>query len=48
MYADAEPRAYPEHVRILEMRLRVALLRMDEVRELGRVADEEDGGGVED
>lgn len=30
------------------MRLRIALLGMDEVRELGGIAKEEDGGIVED
>jgi hypothetical protein len=38
----------PEHVGILEMGLRVPLLRVNEVRELGRVAKEEDRGIVED
>ena len=39
---------YPEHVRILQMGLRVPLLGVDEVGEFGRVTDEEDGGVVED
>ncbi len=38
----------PEHVGILQVRLRVTLLRVDEVRELRRVADKEHGGVVED
>lgn len=38
----------PEHVRVLQVGLRVTLLGVDEVGELGRVADEEDGGVVED
>ena len=33
----------PEHVRVLEVGPRVALLRVDEVGELERIADEEDG-----
>ena len=33
-------------VRVVLVRLRVALLRVDEVRELGRVTDEEDRGVV--
>ena len=37
----------PEHVSILEVRLRVALLCMDEVWELGRVADEKHRSVVE-
>ena len=37
----------PEHVGILEMRLRVTLLGVDEVWKLGRVADEEYRGVVE-
>ena len=39
-------RVVPERVGVLEVRLRVALLRVDEVRELGRVAEEENGGVV--
>ena len=39
--------AHPEHVRILEVRLRVTLLGVDKVRELGGVADEEHGRVVE-
>ena len=39
---------YPEHVRVLQMRLRVPLLCVNEVGELGRVTDEEDGGVIED
>jgi hypothetical protein len=38
----------PEHISILEMGLRVPLLGVNEVRELGRVADEEHWGVVED
>jgi hypothetical protein len=38
----------PEHIRILQMGLGIPLLGMDEVRELGRVTDEEDGSVVED
>lgn len=38
----------PEHVGILEVSLRVTLLGVDEMRELGGVTDEEDGGVVED
>jgi hypothetical protein len=38
----------PEHVGVLEMGLGVTLLGVDEVRELCGVADEEDGGVVED
>jgi len=37
----------PEHVGVLEVRLWVTLLRVDEVGELGRVAQEEDGCVVE-
>lgn len=37
----------PEHVGILEMRLRVSLLSVDEMRELCRVANEEDRRVVE-
>lgn len=39
---------HPSHVSILQMRLRVALLCMDKVGELGRVAKEEDGSVIED
>jgi len=38
---------HPEHVGILQMRLRIALLGMNKVGELGRVAKEEDGGIIE-
>lgn len=38
----------PEHVRVLEVGLRVALLGVNEKRELGRVADEENRGVVVD
>lgn len=37
----------PEHSSVLEISLRVALLRVDEDGELGRVAQEENGGIVE-
>lgn len=39
---------HPECVRVLQMRLRVTLLGVDEVRELGRVSNKENGGIVED
>ena len=39
---------YPEHVRVLQVGLRVPLLCVNEVGELGRVTDEEDGGVIED
>ena len=39
--------AYPEHVGILEVSLRVTLLSVDEVRELGGVTNEEHRGVVE-
>lgn len=39
--------SYPEHVSILEMSLGVTLLGVDEVGELGRISDEEDGSVVE-
>ena len=45
--AKFEMETYPEHVSILQMRLGVTLLSVDEVRELGRVADEEHGRVVE-
>lgn len=38
---------YPEHIGVLEMGLGIPLLSVDEVRELGRVSDEEDGSVVE-
>jgi hypothetical protein len=38
----------PEHVGVLEVRLGVALLGVDKVGKFGGVADEEDGGVVED
>lgn len=38
---------YPEHVRVLQVGLGVPLLSVDEVRELGRVSDEENGSVVE-
>ncbi len=38
----------PEHVRVLEVGRRVALLGVDEVGELERVADEEDRSVVPD
>ena len=38
---------HPEHVGVLQMRLRIALLGMNKVGELGRVAEEEDGCIVE-
>ena len=38
---------YPEHVRIFQVSLRMSLLGVNEVRELGRVTDEEDGGVIE-
>ena len=38
---------HSDHVSILQMRLGVTLLSVDEVRELGRVADEEHGRVVE-
>ena len=41
-------RTYPEHVSILRVSLGVTLLGVDEVGELGRVTDKEDGGVVED
>lgn len=37
----------PEHVGIFQVSLRVSLLRVDKVRELGWVANEEDGSVVE-
>ena len=39
-------RVVPERVGVLEVRLRVALLGVDEVGELGRVTKEENGGVV--
>jgi hypothetical protein len=36
----------PEHIRILQVRLGITLLSMDEVRELGRVPDKENRGIV--
>ena len=38
----------PEHIHILQVRLRVTLLSVDKVRELGRVAQEENRGVVKD
>lgn len=38
----------PEHVRVLQMRLRVALLRVDEAGEQDGIADEEDRRVVAD
>jgi len=38
----------PKHVRVLEVRLRIALLRVDEARKEKRVADEEDRSVVAD
>jgi hypothetical protein len=38
---------HPKHVGILQMRLRIALLGMNKVRELCGVANEEDGSIVE-
>ena len=38
----------PEHVRIFQVGLRVSFLCVDEKRELGGVAKEEDGGVVHD
>jgi len=39
---------HPEHVRIFQMGLRIALLGMDKVREFGGITKEEDGSVVED
>lgn len=36
----------PEHVRALEIALRVSLLGVDEIREFNRVSNEEHGGVV--
>ena len=41
-----ERQEVPEHVRVLEVRRRVPLLGVDEVGELQRVADKENGGVV--
>lgn len=41
-------KTHPEHVSILQVGLRISLLGVDEVRELGRVPDEKDGGVVVD
>lgn len=38
----------PEHIHVLQVRLRVTLLGVDKVRELGRVAQEENRSVVED
>jgi hypothetical protein len=46
-YITMTVQANPEHVRIFEVSLRVSLLRVNEVRELGRITYEEDGGVVE-
>jgi hypothetical protein len=37
----------PEHIRIFQVRLRMSLLSVNEVWELGRVTDEEDGSVIE-
>lgn len=39
---------YPEHISISEMAPGVPLLGVNEVRELGRITNEEDRGVVED
>ncbi len=38
----------PEHICVLEMRLRIPLLRVDEVWELGGITNEENGRVIED
>jgi len=44
---DIQLYTHPKHIRILEVSLRVSLLSVDEVGELGRVTNEENGSIIE-
>jgi len=44
---DVKLHTHPKHIRILKVSLRVSLLGVDEVGELGRVTNEENGSIIE-